>query len=130
MTLTAPSHLRGRMTRHTPKDLRDERIARMAARIAEGCTQAEMAAALGVTQSTISTTAQNHGLCRVRAPLVDKRVTKTGIRMGRLIDMFDGLPPETREELAAEAARMRGTIADAIAARLAPPKNRAGAPNG
>lgn len=130
MTLTAPSHLRGRMTRHTPKALRDERISWMADRIAEGYTQAEMAAALGVTQSTISTTAQNHGLCRRSAPLKAKGVRSVGIRTGRLIDMFDGLPPETREELAAEAARMRGTIADAIAARLTPPKNRAGVGNG
>lgn len=118
MTLTAPAHLRGRMYRWTPQALRDERIAWMAARIAEGHTQGELAAALGITQSTISTTAQNHGLRRHRAPLRAKGVGSLGIRVGRLVDMFDGLPPETREDLAAEAARMRGTIADAIAMRL------------
>lgn len=116
--LTAPAHLRGRMTRHSPASLRAERLGWIAARYNEGCRQTDIAAALGITQSTLSTTIENHGICRRRAPLLAKRINHTGLRLGRLTDMFDTLPPETREELADEAARMRGTIADAIAKRL------------
>ena len=57
------------------------------------------------------------------------RVRDAFLALGHDAMSCDLLPPETREELAAEAARMRGTIADAIAARLTPPKNRAGAAN-
>ena len=50
MTLTAPPHLRGRMSRWTPQALRDERLAWMLARGREGHSSAAVADALGIGQ--------------------------------------------------------------------------------
>ena len=130
MTLTAPAHLRGRMTRYTPQEIRDERMAWVAASYAAGHSQGEIADALGICRSALSTAMLKAGIVRRLVPPEAKRLSGMGLRLGWMGRLFDGLPPETRDELAAEAARMRGTIADAIAARLTPPKNRAGAPNG
>ena len=47
--LTAPAHLRGRMTRYTPKDLRDERMAWVAASYAAGHSQGDIAEALNIS---------------------------------------------------------------------------------
>jgi len=52
-TLTAPAHLRGRMSRYTPQDLRDERIAWALARSAEGWTTPKIAEALGIRSEVI-----------------------------------------------------------------------------
>ncbi|MDQ7262245.1 helix-turn-helix transcriptional regulator [Paracoccus sp. PS-1] len=130
MTLTAPDHLRGRMTRHNPPHIRDERAAWIKARCDEGHRQGDIAAALGIHDSTVSSILHNRGLSKPRAPLCAKGVKQLGVRLGRLTDLYDGLPGEIREKLADEAAQQRVSIADAIAARLAPQKNRSGAPNG
>lgn len=61
MTLTAPDHLRGRMTRYTPQEIRDERIAWVLARAAEGWTSPRIAAALGVDDSGLHSQMLAHG---------------------------------------------------------------------
>lgn len=61
MTLTAPDHLRGRMTRWTPQEIRDERIAWVLARAAEGWTSPRIAAALGVDDSGLRSQMLAHG---------------------------------------------------------------------
>ncbi|WP_285050590.1 hypothetical protein [Paracoccus sp. SSJ] len=59
--LTAPSHLRGRMTRYTPQEIRDERIAWALARSAEGWTTPKIAAALGINSEVIREKMRAHG---------------------------------------------------------------------
>ena len=61
MTLTAPPHLRGRMTRYTPQEIRDERIAWALARAAEGWTTPKIAAALGIRSEVIRKKMRAHG---------------------------------------------------------------------
>ncbi|AZV00259.1 hypothetical protein [Paracoccus kondratievae] len=117
--LTAPDHLRGRMSRWTPQELRDERAAWIMARAAEGRQQNDIAAALGIDPSTVSTTLHNRGLSKPRPAICANGVSYVGLRLGRLADLFDSLPGAVREQLAGEAARKRVSIADAIAMRLA-----------
>lgn len=130
MTLTAPEHLRGRMTRHNPPRIRDERAAWIKARCDEGHGQGDIAAALGIHFSTVSSILHNRGLSKPRAPLCAKGVNQLGVRLGRLVDLFDGLPVEVREQLADEAAQRRVSIADAIAMRLSAAAMGSGATNG
>lgn len=129
MTLIAPDHLRGRMTRHTPQQLRAERISWITASYAAGHSQGDIADALGIGQSALSTAMLKAGIIRRLAPPEAKRLSSMGLRIGRMDRLFDGLPPETRVALVDEAARKGSTIADAIAARLAPPKNGSGEAN-
>lgn len=119
MTLVAPSHLRGRMLRHIPKAIKEERLAWIKARRDEGYTQAPIAAALGIDRSTVSSILHDYGASPKRTPLLAKRVNHIGLRLGRLSTLYDRLPQEMREALAVEAARMRGSIEDAIVSRLA-----------
>lgn len=116
--LTAPDHLRGRMSRGTPQELRDERVAWIKARCNEGYKLKNIAAALGLNPSTVSTTLHNRGLSKPRAPICAKGVNSAGLRLGRLSDLYDSLPGALREQLADEAARRRVSIADAIALHL------------
>lgn len=129
MTLTAPSHLRGRMTRYTPQEIRDERMTWVAASYAAGHSQGEIADALGIGRSGLSTAMLKAGIVRRLVPPEAKRLSGMGLRLGWMGRLFDGLPPETRVALVDEAARKGSTIADAISARLAPSKNGAGAAN-
>ncbi|RQP04121.1 MAG: XRE family transcriptional regulator [Paracoccus sp. BP8] len=130
MTLTAPSHLRGRMTRHNPPHIRDERAAWIKARCDEGHRQGDIAAALGIHDSTVSSILHNRGLSKPRAPLCAKGVKQLGVPLGRMTDLYDGLPGALREQLADEAAQRRVSIANAIAMRLSAAAMGAGAPNG
>lgn len=52
--LTAPDHLKGRMSRWTPQSLRDERMAWMLDRAREGYPGAQIARALGVAQANVA----------------------------------------------------------------------------
>jgi len=116
--LIAPAHLRGRMTRHTPQQLRDERIAWITASYAAGHSQGDIADALGIGQSALSTAMLKAGIIRRLVPPHAKRLSSMGLRIGRMDHLFDGLPPEMRVELVDEAARTGLTVADVIAARL------------
>nr|WP_010400356.1 hypothetical protein [Paracoccus sp. TRP] len=59
--LTAPDHLRGRMSRWTPQELRDERAAWIMARAAEGWTMPPIARALGIRPLAVNKIAYDAG---------------------------------------------------------------------
>uniref|UniRef100_UPI000225F755 helix-turn-helix domain-containing protein n=1 Tax=Paracoccus sp. TRP TaxID=412597 RepID=UPI000225F755 len=99
-------------------ELRDERAAWIKARCDEGCQLNDIAAALGIDPSTVSTTLHRRGLSKPRPPICANGVSYVGLRFGRMVDMFDSLPGAVWEQLADEAARRRVSIADAIAMRL------------
>ena len=128
MTLTAPSHLRGPIPRSDPRW--GDRLAWIIQHNGAKHRQSDMAAALGIRQASLSRIMTKAGIHKPHATPRARAMCRHGLRLGRMVEMFDALPAETREDLAFEAARMRGTIADAIAARLAPQKNRAGEVNG
>ena len=59
--LTAPDHLKGRMSKWTPQALRDERMAWMLARAKEGHTGPQIAASLGIAATNVNTYLRSQG---------------------------------------------------------------------
>ncbi|REF72373.1 hypothetical protein [Paracoccus versutus] len=128
MTLTAPSHLRGPIRRSDPRW--GERLAWIIQHNDARHRQSDMAAALGIRQASLSLIMTKAGIHKPHAAPRARAMCRHGLRLGRMVEMFDALPVDLRSDLAREAADLRGTIADAIAARLAPPKTGSGAANG
>lgn len=126
--LTAPSHLRGPIRRSDPRW--GERLAWIIQHNGARHRQSDMAAALGIRQASLSQIMAEAGIHKPYAAPRARTMCRRGLRLGRMVEMFDSLPVDLRADLAREATDLRGTIADAIAARLAPQKNRAGVGNG
>lgn len=126
--LTAPSHLRGPIPRSDPRW--GERLAWIIQHNDAKHRQSDMAAALGIRQASLSQIMTKAGIHKPYAAPRARAICRHGLRLGQMVEMFDSLPGDLRADLAREAADLRGTIADAIAARLAPPKNGAGSSNG
>lgn len=126
--LTAPSHLRGPIPRSDPRW--GERLAWIIQHNGAKHRQSDMAAALGIRQASLSLIMTKAGIHKPYAAPRARAISRHGLRLGQMVEMFDSLPGELRADLAREAADLRGTIADAIAARLAPPKNGSGEANG
>lgn len=116
MTLTAPSHLRGPIRRDDPRW--GERMAWIIQHNGTRHRQSDMAAALGIRQASLSQIMAKAGIHKPYAAPRARAMFRHGLRLGRMVEMFDGLPPEMRVALVDEAARMRGTIGDAIGTRL------------
>lgn len=127
MTLTAPSHLRGPIRRSEPR--RGERLAWIIQHNAAKHRQPDMATALDLRQESLSQIMTKAGIHKPYAAPSARTMCRRGLRLGRMVEMFDSLPVDLRADLAREATDLRGAIADAIAARLAPQKNGSGAPN-
>ncbi|WP_449043743.1 hypothetical protein [Paracoccus versutus] len=125
--LTAPSHLRGPIRRSDPRW--GERLAWIIQHNGARHRQSDMAAALGIRQASLSQIMAEAGIHKPYAAPRARTMCRRGLRLGRMVEMFDSLPVDLRADLAREATDLRGTIADAIAARLAPPKNSAGEGN-
>lgn len=117
MTLTAPSHLRGPIPRSDPRW--GERLAWIIQHNDAKHRQSDMAAALGIRQASLSLIMTKAGIHKPYAAPRARAMCRHGLRLGRMVEMFDSLPSDLRADLAREAADLRGTIADAIAARLA-----------
>ncbi|RDD69224.1 hypothetical protein [Paracoccus versutus] len=127
MTLTAPSHLRGPIRRDDPRW--GERLAWIIQHNGARHRQSDMAAALGIRQASLSQIMSKAGIHKPYAAPRARAMFRHGLRLGRMVEMFDSLPPEMRVALVDEAARTGLTVADVIALRLCPRKNGEGAAN-
>ena len=118
--LTAPPHLRGRMSRATPQALLDERATWMIERYTDGASQRAIARALGLSAPAVQNCLHKRGVYP-RGPKTPfaHELNLTGLRLGgSMTSLFNGLPGKLRDVLIDEAARGDGTICGAIAQRL------------
>lgn len=106
------------MSRHTPEARRLERAEWIRGKIEAGCSQHDIALALGIDQSTISTTMANYGISKPRPLLVASKLSSIGVRLGRMDEFFNMLPGEMRDSLVDEAARRGDSIVQVVARRL------------
>lgn len=129
--LTAPAHLRGRLSRHSPEAVKDERLEWIRQRTAEGHLQRDIAAAIGIRTATLSMIMVRAGIRRAPVAPLARVAHRHGLRVGSMVRMFDSLPPDLRNELVAEAISQRcNEIGDVIAKRLTADFPKAGGASG
>lgn len=103
MTLTAPDHLRGRMSKHTPAALKDERNAWAAQAARDGHSMTAISAALGIGDNPTRQAVINGGYHRQSSELI--LLSRNGIRIGGRSAMNRRLDHDTQRKLADISAK-------------------------
>lgn len=117
MTLVAPKHLRGRMSRYTPEAIRRERL-EWAAEAYKTHKLKDIAEALGVGSATLGTSLNKIGAYRPCDPLSDSALERAGIRLGRVSDAISLLDRGAYAAVVDLAARKGLTVAEAMAVTI------------
>lgn len=112
--LTAPEHLRGPMTSHTDKAIRDERIEWMKS-VYRRYSQQEIADALGISANAVGVQLHRHGIHKSRDISNETMREKSGIRLGYVSEAIPRISQAAYARLLLVAARNNCTVAEALA---------------
>lgn len=111
--LTAPEHIRGKISHFADPQRKADRIAWLKA-LPEGTTIAQIADALGIKKSSTLELLRNAGLKRDRLP-ARKGINDRGIRVGHITNsVIAGLTWQQQDALEAHCARTGQTVAEAL----------------
>lgn len=115
MTLTAPEHLRGPMSRLTSHSLRMERLDWIASAYRDHSAE-EIAEALGISYSRVSNILIHYRVSKDRGPDTPKRLSERhGVQIGHVGDSLSRVDADVAAHLFGVAASTNRTVADVMA---------------
>lgn len=114
MTLKAPEHLFGKLGKHTPQELRDERDRWVAQARRDGYSLGDTARAIGLSEAAAMGAASRGGWTPPRL-IIPSEPSRYGFRLGNIEKSVRSMPDEAQERLMAAVARSGKTMVQVLA---------------